>query len=64
MRGSLEDYYTDLQSLWQEIDYKHPNLKTCSKNIQKYNILIQEDQIYTFLDGLDDQFDQTRQDIL
>jgi hypothetical protein len=64
MRGSLEDYYTGLQSLWREIDYKRLNPKTCSKNIQKYNILIQEDRIYTFLDGLDDQFDQTRQDIL
>jgi hypothetical protein len=31
---------------------------------KKYNKLIQEDQIYTFLDGLDDQFDQTRRDIL
>ena len=64
MRGSLEDYYTGLHSLWREINYKRPNPKTCDENIQKYNILIQEDQIYTFLDGLDDQFDQSRQDIL
>jgi len=37
---------------------------TCDEDIQKYNKLIQEHRIYTFLDGLDDQFDQTCRDIL
>ena len=37
---------------------------TCDEDIHKYNKLIQEDQIYTFLDGLDDQVDQTRRYIL
>ena len=37
---------------------------TYDKDIQEYNKLIQEDRIYTFLDGLNDQFDQTRRDLL
>ena len=63
-RGSLEDYYTGLQSLWREIDYRRPNPMSCEEDIHKYNKIIQEDRIYTFLDGLDDQFDHTCRDIL
>jgi hypothetical protein len=37
---------------------------TCEEEIQKYKKLIQEDQIYTFFNGLGDQFDQARRDIL
>ena len=36
----------------------------CEEDIKKFNKLVQEDRIYTFLDGLDDQFDQARRDIL
>jgi len=37
---------------------------TCEEEIQKYKKLFQEDRIYTFFDGLGDQFDQARWDIL
>ena len=37
---------------------------TCEEDIKKFSYLIQEDRIYTFLDGLGDQFDQARRDIL
>ena len=35
-RGSLEDYYIGLQSLWREIDYRRPNPMSCEEDIYKY----------------------------
>jgi len=36
----------------------------CVSDIQKYNALIQEDQVYIyFLDGLDDRLDKIRSDV-
>ena len=53
-RGSLEKYYNDLQGLWREIDFRHPNPMECPTDIKKYNHLLQEDRVYTFLNRLDD----------
>jgi hypothetical protein len=36
----------------------------CEVDIQKYNSIIQEDKVYTFLDGLDDCLDKIRADVL
>jgi len=36
----------------------------CAVDIQKYNLILQEDRLYTFLDGLDDRLDKTRSDVL
>ena len=36
----------------------------CSEDIQIYNNNIQEDRVYTFLDGLDDWMDKIQSDIL
>jgi hypothetical protein len=62
--GSLEKYFTDLQGLWREIDFRRPNPMECVADIQHYNTMIQEDRVYTFLDGLDDRLDNIRGDIL
>jgi len=62
--GSLEKYFTDLQGLWREIDFRWPNPMECVVDIQHYNDLIQEDRVYVFLDGLDDRLDKSRGDIL
>ncbi|WKA08566.1 hypothetical protein VitviT2T_026277 [Vitis vinifera] len=62
--GSIEKYYNDLQGLWQEIDFRRPNPMECAIDIQKYNSILQEDRVYTFLDGLDDRLDKTRSDVL
>ena len=62
--GSIEKYYNNLQGLWWEIDFRCPNPMECSMDIQKYNLILQEDQVYTFLDGLDDRLDKTRSDVL
>ena len=62
--GSLEKYYTDLQGLWREIDFRRPNPMECPADIQRYNNLLQEDRVYVFLDGLDDKLDNNQSDVL
>lgn len=62
--GSLEKYFTDLQGLWREIDFRRPNPMECVGDIQRYNDMLQEDRVYSFLDGLDDKLDNIRSDIL
>ena len=61
---SIETYYNCLQGLWREIDFRRPNPMECVVDIQKYNALLQEDRVYTFLDGLDDRLDNIRSDVL
>ena len=36
----------------------------CAIDIYHYNNLLQEDHVYTFLDGFDDRLDNTRSDVL
>ena len=62
--GSLEQYYNDLQGLWREIDFRRPNPMECAVDIHKYNIILQENRVYVFLDGLDDRLDKIRGDVL
>ncbi|KAL6351382.1 hypothetical protein AAG906_035174 [Vitis piasezkii] len=62
--GSLEKYYNDLQGLWREIDFRRPNPMQCPADIQYFNNMLQEDRVYTFLDGLDDKLDNIRSDVL
>lgn len=62
--GSIKKYYNDLQGLWREIDFRSPNPMECPTDIQKYNSIIQKDQVYVFFDALDDRLDKTRSDVL
>lgn len=62
--GSIEKYYTNLQGLWREIDFRRPNPMKCTGDIQKYNSIVQEERVYIFLDGLDDRLDKIRSDVL
>jgi hypothetical protein len=62
--GSIEKYYNNLKGLWREIDFRRPNLMDCAVDIQKYNLILQEDRVYTFLNGLDDRLDKTMSDVL
>jgi hypothetical protein len=62
--GSLEKFYTDLQGLWHEIDFRWPNPMECPTDIHHYNSLLQDDRVYTFLDGIDDRLDHIRSDVL
>lgn len=60
----LKKYYNDLQGLWREINFRRPNLMECAGDIQKYNLILQEDRVYIFLAGLDDRLDKTRSNML
>ena len=62
--GSIEKYYNNLQGLWREIDFRRPNPMKCAIDIQSYNSILQEERVYTFLDGLDDRLDHVRSDVL
>ena len=62
--GSVEVYYTQLQGLWKELDVRRPNPMTSPVDIEKYNYLVQEDRVLTFLDGLDDRLDSIRATVL
>ena len=36
----------------------------CQEDIKKYNQVVQEGRVYTFLDGLDDKLDGVQADVL
>ena len=62
--GTLEQYYTALQGLWREIDFRHPNPIECITDIHHYNKIIKEERVYTFLDSLDDKLENIRSSVL
>ncbi|CAL2240853.1 unnamed protein product [Prunus armeniaca] len=49
MGGSIETYNNDLQSLWQEIDFRHLNRMKCDSDIKEHNANLQEDRVCIFL---------------
>jgi hypothetical protein len=60
----VEEYYSKLQALWKEIDFRRPNPMEYSIDIERFNSYIQESRVYTFLDGLNDRLDNVRADVL
>jgi hypothetical protein len=62
--GPVEDYYTQLQGFWKELDVRRSNPMTNPVDVEKYNNLVQEDRVLTFLDGLDDRLDHIRATVL
>ena len=60
----IEEYFNLLQGLWQEIDFRRPNPMETPKDIETHNSLVQEERVYTFLDGLDDRLDNARAEVL
>lgn len=62
--SSLEKFYTELQGLWREIDFRRPNPMEYATDIYHYNNLLQEDRVYTFLNGLNDLLDNIRSDVV
>lgn len=61
---ALEEYFNELQKLWQEIDFRSPNPMEYAVDIDKFNLFIQKTRVYTFLDGLDDALDGVRAQIV
>ncbi|XP_078161983.1 uncharacterized protein LOC144557297 [Carex rostrata] len=62
--GSIENYYTQLQGLWKELDIRRPNPMEHPGDIEKYKKLVQEDRVLVFLDGLDNRLDHVRARVL
>jgi gag-polypeptide of LTR copia-type len=62
--GTIENYYTQLQGFWKELDIRRPNPMGCSSDIDRYKKVIQDDRVLIFLDGLDDRLDQVRANVL
>jgi transposase InsO family protein len=61
---AIEDYFDELQSLWQEIDFRCPNPMEYAGDIEKFNTYLQKMRVYTFLDGLDDTLDGVRAQVV
>jgi phosphotransferase system IIB component len=61
---AIEEYYDDLQKLWQEIDFRCPNPMECVKDIEAFNTYIRKNRVSVFLDGLDDRLDHVRAEVL
>jgi response regulator RpfG family c-di-GMP phosphodiesterase len=57
---TVEEFYDELQAVWQEIDFRCPNTMDTPGDIEKFNHFIQKSRVYTFLDGLEDRFDAIR----
>jgi hypothetical protein len=61
---AIEEYYDDLQRLWQEINFHCPNPMECPRDIDKFNLHTAKNRVYTFLDGLDDALDGVRAQVV
>ncbi|CAL2265136.1 unnamed protein product [Prunus armeniaca] len=51
-------YYTDLKSVWQELDQRRPIKMECAVDLKTLRDEIQIDRLYAFLASLDDIFDK------
>lgn len=62
---SLEDYWSELQAIWINIDQRDLNpIGCCEEGINKYKQIIGNRRLYQFLFGLDHKYDHIRRDIL
>jgi hypothetical protein len=61
---SVEEYYNELQGLWQAIDFRRPNPMVYPEEIENFNKFVQETRVYMFLDGLDDRLDRVHADVV
>ncbi|XP_078175704.1 putative disease resistance RPP13-like protein 1 [Carex rostrata] len=64
MGKTVEEYYNELQELWQEIDFRRPNPMVYPEEIEKFSKFVEEMSVYMFLDGLEDKFDRVRADVV
>ena len=61
---SLAEYYAELSSLWQELDYYQNFQAYCSPNAMKFQEMITKERVYDFLAGLNMEYDQIRVQVL
>ena len=61
---TIAQYFSELSSLWQELDYYHIFQASCIVDATKFQKLIEKERVYDFLAGLNDIFDQIRVQVL
>ncbi|PNX72945.1 beta-galactosidase [Trifolium pratense] len=62
--GSVITYFAKLQRLWQEYDSINNCTMECTKDVEKYNKMVNSQRVYVFLAGLDSHLDGVRGRIL
>lgn len=60
----LVTYYTEMNSIFLELDHRRPNSMKCAADVDALKKRCAEDRIYMFLAGLDHGLDQVRSRIL
>ncbi|XP_043687765.1 uncharacterized protein LOC122638984 [Telopea speciosissima] len=61
---TLSEYYCELRSLWQELDYYDNFQLDCPSDITKFQLREDKFRVYTFLTGLNVEYDQLRSQVL
>jgi hypothetical protein len=60
---SVTDYYNELSKIWQQIDFVMPCVTKCSERAGVISRRENQIRAYKFLDGLNSEFDQIRQQL-
>ncbi|XP_043699759.1 uncharacterized protein LOC122650408 [Telopea speciosissima] len=61
---TLSEYYCELRSLWQGLDYYDNFQLDCPSDITKFQLREDKFRVYTFLIGLNVEYDQLRSQVL
>lgn len=61
---SIEQYYSNLKKIWREIATRQPNPMGCADDMAIFNRLRAETNLFQFLQGISDEFDTERRELL
>ena len=61
---SITEYVNELKGLWQELDHYRNITTMCPNDVATFKKLIEQDRVYDFLVGINNDFDQARIQIL
>lgn len=61
---SINMYFTELKSVWQELDKCRPSKMVYTANLKSLKEELMKDRGYHFLDGLDNVFDSIQSDYI
>ena len=60
----VTDYYTEMKSLWQELDLSYEEEWECSGDSVRYRKRLENERVFEFLAGLNQELDEVRGRIL
>src|SRR5262249_44784276 len=61
---TISQYFSELNGLWQELDYYQDFQAICTEDAVKFQKLLAKERVYDFLAGLNNEFDQIRVHVL